>query len=111
MKKDKLSYRVARGIMIILFVIFLALYFSESSGYYEFKNFKTKELTDKQIKQFENDISKGKDVSIEDYVVVKNKDYSNKLSKAGSSLSNGISHLVEKGLNNTFSLINKFIEE
>ena len=111
MKKNKLNYKIFRGTFIVLFVIFIALYFSEASGYYEFKNYKTKELTDKQIKKFESDIASGKDVSIEDYAVVKNKDYSNNLSNAGSKLSNGVSHLVEKGLNNTFSFINKLIEE
>ena len=111
MKKNKLSYRILKGTFIILFVIFIALYFSEASGYYEFRNYKTKELTDKQIQKFESDVAKGKDVSIEDYAITKNKNYSNNLSKAGDKLSNSISHLVEKGLNSTFSFVNKLIEE
>lgn len=112
MKKNrKVKNKFFKGFFLILFIIFIVLYFSEASGYYEFQNRRTKELTDKQIEKFEADVAAGKNVKIEDYVVTKNNNYNNNLSSAGLKLSNGISHLIEKGLNNTFSVIVKLIEE
>lgn len=108
---NKVKLKIFKTFIIILFIIFVVLYFSEASGYYEFQNRRTKELTDKQITKFEQDIAKGKNVKIEDYIVTKDNDYSNNLSNAGYSISKGISSIVEKGLNNTFSVIIKLIEE
>lgn len=111
MKKHKGKYKFFKGLFVTLFVIFIVLYFSEESGYYEFKNHKTKELTENQIKKFEADVSLGKQVDINDYMVVKNKDYQNHISGVGLNLSNAISYVVKKGLDGTFSFIIKLVEE
>ncbi len=111
MKKHKVKYKFFKGLFIILFVIFIALYFSEESGYYEFKNHKTKELTEKQIKKFEADVALGKQVDINDYMIIKNINYQNHISRAGLSISNTISYVVKKGLDGTFSFIIKLVEE
>lgn len=111
MKKRKGKYKFFKGLIIVLFTIFIVLYFSEESGYYEFKNHKTKELTQKQIEKFESDIALGKQVDIDDYTTSKSNDYQNRLSGAGLNISNSIAYLVEKGLNGTFSFLIKLVEE
>ena len=52
-----------------LFVIFLAIYGSSKTGYYEYENKKQKELTEEEIKKFEEDVAKGKNVNINDEVL------------------------------------------
>ena len=60
-----------------LFFCFLILYISKESGYYDYKTHVKKELTEEAIKKFEEDVEKGKDVSIDDYAVLTYIDYSN----------------------------------
>ena len=111
MKKHKGKYKFFKGVFIILFVIFIALYFSEESGYYEFKNHRTAELTKKQIEKFEADVALGKQVDINDYKIVKNKDYQNHISGAGLNISNIVSYLVKTGLDKSFSFLIKLVEQ
>ena len=74
------KYRVFRWIFLFFFVIFLTLYFSQLTGYYEFKNYQKMTLTEEQIVQFEQDIKDGKEVDIKNYVVDTKKDYQKTIS-------------------------------
>ena len=67
-------------IILSLVVFFLVLVFAEKSGYLKTKEEKNKILTEEQIEIFERDISQGKKVDINDYVVDKYKDYTNEVS-------------------------------
>ena len=53
MDKRKISKRIFRYIVSILFAVFMALYLSQGSGYLEYQNRKQVALTQKQIKKFE----------------------------------------------------------
>jgi len=64
-----------------------------------------------QIKQFENDVASGKEVDINQYLVVENRDYNNGLTKLASKLSDGISNLVQSGVNNIFKFLSKIVDE
>lgn len=108
--KDKLKIKLFKGIFTLLFLIFITMYVSEESGYYEFKNNKTKELTQKQIEKFESDVALGKEVDIEDYVVTKDKNYQNKISKMGLNVSNTLSTIVKKSLDGAFSFMVNLVE-
>ena len=103
--------KIIKFIFYILFFSFLVVYFSELTGYYEYQNYKKAELTKEQIKEFESDVKEGKNVDINNYLVIDNKKYNNSLSKLTSKLSNGISNIVFSGVENTFKFLSRLIDE
>ena len=110
MKKDKKN-KIYKFIFMVFFISFIVVYFSELTGYYEYQNHKKSTLTEEKIKQFEKDVAEGKEVDINNYVVVEEKNYNNGLSKLTSKLSDGISNLVESGVENTFKFLSNLVEE
>lgn len=109
MKKDKKN-KIYKFIFMVFFISFIVVYFSELTGYYEYQNHKKSTLTEEKIRQFEKDVAEGKEVDINDYVVVEEKNYNNGLSKLTSKLSDGISSLVESGVENTFKFLSNLVE-
>lgn len=110
MKKDKKN-KIFSRIIIILFVIYITIYISQLTGYYEYKNYQKMVLTKEQVRQFEQDVKDGKNVKLNDYVVNTNKYYQTRLSKAGLDLSNIISDLVQKGISSSFDFLVKLVDE
>ena len=53
MSKEK----ILKFLSICVLVLFIGLLFAESSGYYKIKTTRVKELTEEQIKAFEEDIA------------------------------------------------------
>lgn len=93
------------------FVIFVALYISMSSGYYEYKNSKKVALTNEQIKKFEKDVNEGKNVDITKYLELNNKSYQNALSKTGLSISSTSEKIIQKVITETFKILSKVMGE
>lgn len=104
-------YKICRSIIISLFVIFLTLYFSQLTGYYEYQNYEKMVLTQDQIAQFENDVKEGKKIDVEDYIKNKDRNYQNGISKLGLNISNFLSVNIKKGVFKTFDFIGKFVQE
>ena len=104
-------YKVFKWIFMILFIIFLTLYFSQLTGYYEYQNYKKMVMTEEQIKQFEQDIKDGKEVDIKDYTVNTVKNYDNTVSNLGLNLSNIISGIVEDSVIKLFGSIAGMVNE
>ena len=71
MNSDKKN-KIFKYLILISFIIFLALYLSQSTGYFEYKNSKKVALTNEQIKQFEKDVNEGKNVDITKYIEINN---------------------------------------
>lgn len=105
------KYKVFKWTFLFFLVIFLTLYFSQLTGYYEFKNYQKMSLTQNQIAQFEQDIKDGKQVDIKDYVVNTDKDYQNRFSKTGLKLSTGISDFVKNSVVKIFGAVAGFVSE
>lgn len=105
------KYKVFKWVFLFFLVIFLTLYFSQLTGYYEFKNYEKMSMTQEQIKQFEQDIKDGKEVDIKNYVVNTSKDYQNTFSKVGLDLSTGISGIVESSVVKIFGTIAGLVNE
>lgn len=97
---------VVKTIFIFLFIIFITIYISQASGYYEYELHKKVELTKEEIVKFENDIKDGKNIDLNDYLKNTNKNYSNSFSKIGSNFSTVTSKYIRKCIDETF----KFIE-
>lgn len=110
MKKDRKNKFFAK-LIILLFIIYITIYISQVTGYYQYKNYQKTVLTNEQIKKFEQDVKDGKNVKINDYVVHTNKYYQTKLSKMGLNVSNIISDLVQKGINSSFDFLVKLVDE
>ena len=84
----KKENKIFKYIILISFITFFALYLSQSTGYFEYKNSKKVALTNEQIKEFEKDVNEGKNIDITKYIEINNKDYQNNLSKMGLHVSN-----------------------
>lgn len=110
MKKNKKN-KLFKFIFMMFFLSFLVIYFSEITGYYEYQNYKKTALTEEQIRKFEEDVANGKEVDLENYMVLENNDYDTKFSKFTSKLSDGISSLVETGVSKTFKFLSSIIDE
>lgn len=101
--------RCFRFFMITLFVIFITLYVSEATGYYDYKQHQKTELTKEKIKQFEQDVKAGKKIDMNNYLEIKEYSYKNNFSQAGLKLSNYVSAKVQKGVKSVFSLLEKLL--
>lgn len=92
--------RLAEIIFGILVILFLGLYISQMTGYYQYTESKKTTLTEDAIKRFEEDIRNGKEINAENYLEQET-DYNNKLSTLGMK----ISRLIEKGFNKVMNSI------
>lgn len=110
MKKDKKN-KFFKILIVLLFIVFITIYISEKTGYYEYKNYQKTILTKEQIAKFENDIKNGKNVKINDYIANTNKHYQTNISKIGNKLSNFISNLINKGIDSSFDFLSKLVDE
>ncbi len=102
--------KVFNTIMLCLFILFISLYVASETGYYEYQNKEKKEFTEEKIKQFEEDVKKGKQINLKDYLNDNIKVYDNKVTKLGNTLSDIINYSVMDGLEKTFKAIEKLIE-
>ena len=106
MKKNKLINFVG----IFLFFSFVVIYLLELTGYYEYQNHKRTVLTEEQIKKFEKDVANGKEIDINEYLIINETKYNNSLSNLTAKLSTGISNIVQSGVESTFKVLSKLVE-
>ena len=94
-------------ITIILLILFLSLYFSKyNTNYYGNKNI----LTEKAIKQYEEDLKAGKEILPSNYLEPE-KNYNNKVSKIGVQVSKLIEKTFSKGLKYIMKYLQKIQDE
>jgi 23S rRNA G2445 N2-methylase RlmL len=79
------------------------------AGYYEYRQRQRVVLTEEKIKQFEEDIKKGKNIDVEDYVQ-EHETFEHVSKRLGSKISEVISKYTRKGIETTFKMLNNFIE-
>ncbi len=97
--------RVILFIFLTFLSFFFLLMFAQSQGYYQNKNEKAKILTEKQIKEFEHDISNGKNVDIKKYVLYEDKDYSNNINDNIYKASLKVERVMDKTIKIIFNKI------
>lgn len=93
-------------IFIFLFVIFLTMYISVGSNYYEYELHKKVMLTNEDIKRFEDDVKNNKEVDIDNYISNR-VDYSNSFSKASTKVSKETKKYIKQGIEGIFNLFSK----
>ena len=106
MKKKNPSRHFFR-ILGILFLIFIVLYISIECGYYETKLSRKSTLTNQNIKKFEEDVKNGKTIDINSYTIEENVDYSNKVTKIGTAVSESVNTVMTEGLGTTINFLKK----
>lgn len=87
---------IYKKVMLFLFLVYLALYISQSSGYYDYTSYQKMVITSDAMQRFEEDLKEGKDVLMIDYMEVSLNDYSNDLSDYFLSISKSIDKYVGK---------------
>lgn len=108
---NKRLNKIFKYLVFTSFIIFAALYLSQSAGYFEYKNSKKVALTNEQIKEFEKDVNSGKNVDIKKYIEINNKGYQNKLSKTGLSISSSSEKIVQNIIYKSFKVLSKLVGE
>lgn len=107
MKKGK----IFKSVVLLVFTCYIIVYIISISSYYEYQLQKKTILTNEQIKLFESDISQGKDVSLNDYVVSTEKDYSNSLTKFTYKVASNINKSIKNGVEVCFKLLNNLVSD
>lgn len=82
-----------KAVAVVILILFFSLYFSRYNSYYDNK----KVLTDEAIERFEEDLKSGKEIVASNYLK-EEKNYNNKVSKAGIKTSKFIEKTFNKGL-------------
>ena len=90
-------------VFLVLFMTFCTLYTAGKAGYYEYTKNQKKIFTEEQIKKFELDITMGKEVDIEDYLVVK-ETFQGKNKRVGLKISEFIATYTKAGVDKIFKI-------
>ena len=102
--------KVFNTIIFSLFILFVSLYVASETGYYEYENKEKVKLTEEKIKQFEKDIEEGKRVDIKKYLTSTKKNYDNKITKLGNTLSDFVDYSMMESIEKTFKMIEKLLK-
>lgn len=100
---------ISKVLVILVCFIFLVTYIIYETGYYEYKLQNRTVLTSEQMKQFELDVSNGLDVTLNDYLIDEQIDYSNRLTNLTVKVNNKVGKYLKKSIENIFKLANKFV--
>lgn len=93
-------------ILTLLFIIFMALFIANSSGYYESKIRDRVTITENGIKEFEEKVKNGEEINVESFLNTDREDYSNGVSNLGENLTNSIELFVSKSYDVFSNIIN-----
>lgn len=107
MKKNK----IAKLILFLVCFSFVVTYIIYETGYYEYKLQSRTVFTKEQMQQFEKDVNDGKDVTLEDYLIETEVDYTNKLTDATVKVSSKVNSYLKKSVELVFKGLNKLVQE
>lgn len=102
---------IFKFILLCFIICFLVILFAGKTGYYEKKLRDNSILTEEQIKKFEEDLKKGKNVDISNYVINENKDYTTKLTSDVYSVSLKLEKTIDKIVKFIFNEVGKNIND
>ena len=97
-------------VFILIVLLYLLLFFSYKNGYYEDINKEKKILTDEKIKEYEEDLANGVDVSKKEYVVI-TPSYDNAYTKVILKISKNIEKGFDKVIKFLFKKVGNVIDE
>ena len=88
--------------LLTIFLVFLALYYSSNSGLIDYQARNKTVLTEEQIKMFEEDVKNNVQIDLKKYVEDKEAKYDNNISKTTLKVSNTIGETIQGALNYLF---------
>jgi len=97
MNKKKKS-NIFLKILGFLFIIYIALFIANLSGYYESKIRDKVIVTNEEIKEFESKVQNGEDIDITSFLNNERVDYSSKMSNFGDNLTVGVENFVKESM-------------
>lgn len=92
-----------------LFLIFIILYISLETGYYESKVAKKTAMTAESIKQFEEDIKQNKPIDINDYTLETELYYGNNTTDAAIFIGSKVEKIMSSGINDLFNILKALV--
>lgn len=105
---DKKLFKLLFG---FVFIAFLISYVISESGYYEY-NLRNKSIMTKEaMERFEDDLDKGKDVRMEDYVVNTTKNYTSRLTTGTNRVSVSFNAFLKRGIEGVFKAASRLVED
>lgn len=105
---DKKLFKLLFG---FVFISFLISYVISESGYYEY-NLRNKSIMTKEaMERFEDDLDKGKDVRMEDYVVNTTKNYTSRLTTGTNRVSVSFNAFLKRGIEGVFKAASRLVED
>ena len=84
-------------VIAIFFIIFIALFIANMSGYYESKIREKVIVTEEGIKEFEEIVERGEEIDLKSFLNNSRVDYSSKMSKIGDHVTNSLDGIVNEG--------------
>lgn len=88
------------------FVLFMALFIANMSGYYESQIREQVLVTEQGIKEFEKKVQTGEEVDITSFLKNEQEDYSSSISTLGDNLTLGIENIVSGSLDFVGNILN-----
>lgn len=93
-----------------IILVYLILYLSYKNGYYEHKNEENKILTELKIKEYEEDLKNGVDVTKKNYIDIK-PSYDNRYTRTSLKIANTIENIFDKSIKFFFRKISQMVDE
>lgn len=103
--------KITKVILFIITFAFVVSYIIYETGYYEYKLQRKTVLTKEQIEQFEKDVKEGKDVTLNEYMIDSEIDYSTKLTDTTVKISSKVNKYFKNGVELIFKQVNKLVQE
>ncbi len=102
--------RIVKLLIESILVLFIFSYVVEKSGYYEYNLQSKKNMTENEIKKFEDDIRSGKDVDVRNYLNDVTTDYSSNLTRTTSTFSVNLNRYLIKTISNTINIFSRLVK-
>lgn len=88
-----------------LFILFIALFIANMSGYYESKIRDRVIVTEEGIKEFENLVQNGEEIDVTSFLNTEREDYSSKMSNLGDTITSGFENFISNGANILYDVL------
>ena len=105
--KGKKILKISIEVILILFIF---SYIIEKSGYYEYNLQSKKNMTEQEIKKFEEDVKKGKNIDMKNYLNDTTTDYTNNLTRTTSNFSINLNRYLIKAISHSLNIFSKLIK-
>ena len=97
--------------ILSLFTFYVVLLLVQSQGYYKTRSEKAKILTDEQIEKFEKDVQDGRNIDVNEYIIYKDKDYTNDISTNIYKVSLKLETIVDKTVKLIFNSASQAVND